>query len=159
MEAKHIQILSCKFGKTIEMSYHNKVDTLTYDVKDGDETPHPDLKKALVALHPYLAAAHYVLGEERENFLPKGFKVTEAGNEDTIDQVSIFGELINAYDNSVAVNSGNIPINTGELEEKIETLRTELWAFFFNNKTAVTQTEIPGFPKKGDIPEESAGDE
>ena len=93
MKAEHIEILSCKFGKTITMAYFNKVDSLNYDVEDGDDPPHADLKKALVALHPDLAATHYVLGEERENFLPHGFSITKAGNEEKVDQVEILGKL------------------------------------------------------------------
>lgn len=160
MKAEHIEILSCKFGKTISMAYFNKVDTLNYDVEDGDELPHPDLKKALVVLHPDMAAAHYVLGEERENFLPSGFSITKAGDEDSIDQVSIAGKLETSHGDKVSINSGDIPMTKKGLEEKINTLRTELWAFFFNSKTAVTQGNLPGFPKKGDEPVEPAeGDE
>lgn len=150
MKAEHIEILSCKFSKVISMEYHNKVDTLNYGVEDGDELPHPDLKKALVALSPDLAAAHYILGEERENFLPSGFSITKAGNDDTIDQVSISGKLITSHGDKVTITSGDIPLTSKGLEEKIGTLRTELWAFFFNLKTAVTQGNLPGFPKKGD---------
>lgn len=150
MKATEIEILACKFGKIISMKYYNKVDSLNYDVEDGDELPHPDLKKALVALHPDLAASHYVLGEERENFMPSGFSITKAGNEDTIDQVNIPGKLGTSHGDKVSINSGDIPITSKGLDEKINNIRVELWSFFFNSKTAVTQGNLPGFPKKGE---------
>ncbi len=159
MKAEHIEILACKFGKNVSMKYFNKVDSLNYDVEDGDEVPHPDLKKALVALHPDLAAAHYILGEERENFLPSGFSITKAGDDDKIDQVNISGKLVTAHGSKIPINSGDIPMTSKGLEEKIETLRTEYWAFFFNEKSAVTQGNLPGFPKKGEetVSEEGSG--
>ena len=156
MEANQIEILSCKFGKKLSMGYYNRVDTLNYDVEDGDETPHPDLKKALVALHPDLAASHYVLGEERENFQPTGFSITKAGDEDKIDQVNIDGKLVNSYGDKITIKSGNIPINSKGLEEKIDTLRTEYWAFFFNEKTATTQGNLPGFQSEKEAVKENA---
>ncbi len=159
MKAEHIEILSCKFGKTITMAYHNKVDTFNYDVEDGDRPPHGDLKKALIPLHVEFAAAHYVLGEERENFIPDGFVITKAGDKETIDQVKITGKIITAHKDKIGNNSGDIPMTTKGLEEKIELLRVELWAFFFNEKTAVTQGNLPGFPKKGEEPESKEGDE
>ena len=149
MKANELEILACKFGKIISIEYYNKVDTLNYGVENGDELPHPDLKKALVALCPDMAAAHYVLGEEREKFLPSGFSITKAGDEDSIDQVSIAGKLVTSHGDKVSINSGDIPMTSKGLEEKINTLRTELWAFFFNSKTAVTQGNLPGFPKEG----------
>ena len=136
------------------MDYHSKIDDRNHGLEEEDEVPHPDLKKALVALHPDFAKAHYVLGEERENFIPNGFSITKAGNEDAIDQVNITGKLVTSYKNKISITSGDIPMTSKGLEEKINTLRVELWAFFFNSKTAVTQTEIPGFPAKGDVPEE-----
>ena len=152
MKANTIEILACKFGKVISMKFHNKMDDLNYDVEDGDRPPHPDLKKALVPLHIEFAAAHYVLGEERENFIPDGFVITKAGDKETIDQVKITGKIQTSHGDKVTSNSGDIPMTSKGLEEKIEALRVELWAFFFNEKTAVTQGNLPGFPKKGDEP-------
>ena len=165
MESSKIEILSCKFGKSLSMGYFSKVDTLNYEVEDGDETPHPDLKKALVALHPDLAAAHYVLGDERENFQPSGFSITKAGNDESIDQVKVTGNLVTSHGNKVSVTSGDIPLTSKGLEDKIELLRVELWAFFFNNKTAFTQGNLPGFEsekdaaKNGEATEEESTDD
>lgn len=152
MKVNAIEILSCKFGKTISMAYYNKVDGLNYDVEDGDDPPHPDLKKALVALHPDLAAAHYVIGEERENFLPNGFSITKAGDDDKIDQVNITGKLVTAHDKKITISSGDIPMNSKGLEDKIENFRVDLWGFFFNDKNGLPakEQELPGMPPRGE---------
>lgn len=159
MKAEHIEILSCKFSKTITMAYHNKVDTLSYDVEDGDRPPHPDLKKALIPLHVEFAAAHYVLGEERENFIPDGFVITKAGDKEIKDQVKITGKIQTSHEDKVTCNSGDIPMTSKGLEDKIEALRVELWAFFFNEKTAVTQGNLPGFQSKKDAVKDASAPE
>jgi len=148
MKKEHIEILACKFGRVISIDYHSKLDDRNHSIEEGDDIPHGDLKKALVALHPELAASHYVLGEERENFQPSGFSVTKAGKEETIDQVNISGKIVTAHKDKVTINSGDIPMTEGKVQEKIDTLRDELWEFFWNEKTAVSQKGIPGMQTK-----------
>jgi len=150
MKQEHIEILSCRFGKSVTMAYFNKVDSQNYDVENSDNVPHPDLKKAVTALHKEMAGAFYVLGPEKDNFAPNGFTITKAGGEETIDQVDISGKLTSAYKDTVTIKSGDIPINTGELDNKITKLRMELWEFFFNEKYAVSQGSLEGMPTKKD---------
>lgn len=153
MEAHQIEVLAVKFGKIITLGYHDKVDDRNKGI-DEEEAPHPDLKKALVALHPYLASAFYVLGEERENFIPTGFSITKAGGEETIDQVEISGKISTSHGKKIGVKSGDIPINVKGFENIIENIQAEVWAFFFNGKTAVTQGNLPGFQSKKDAAKE-----
>jgi len=137
MKKNEIEILSGQVkGTRISMEYYNNLDGLNYSVEDDDE-PHPDLKKALVAMHVDLATAHYVIGEEREKFRPLEFEITKAGDgEDTTDQIVIKGKLETYHGKLLTINSGEIPMDNDTLREKVETLREELWGYFFNEKNA-----------------------
>lgn len=131
----NIQILACKFGKKVSMDYYNKIDNLNYNVEDG-ELPHPDLRNAMKAFQENLAESHYVLGTDKDNFVPNGFIIQEKKDKFF---VKVSGKMTTNEDDKVSVNSGNLDMEP--LEEKVATLRQELFEFFFEGKNA--QGKLP----------------
>ncbi len=132
MKQTDIQILGCKIGKKISANYYDNRDSHNYNVEDG-EYPHPDLINAIKAFKSDLAEAHFILGEEQDNFRPSGFQVTEDKEKFF---VKISGKMTTFHDDKVTINSGTIPIEEGDVEKKLKTLRGELYKFFFEGKSA-----------------------
>ena len=137
MNFENIHILACKFGKKVKMDYYNKLDSLNYSVEDGD-LPHPDLSGAMKAFQGELAESHYVLGDEKNNFVPTGFSVEEKKDKFF---VKVSGKMTTDQDDKVAVNSGNLDMEP--LEDKVDILRQELFAFFFEGKNAQAKIDFP----------------
>jgi len=136
MNFENIQILACKFGKKVSMDYYNKLDSLNYNVEDG-ELPHPDLSGAMKAFQGELAESHYVLGTDKDNFVPNGFSINEKKDRFF---VKVTGKMTTNEDDKVSVNSGNLDMDP--LEEKVATLRQELFEFFFKGKNAQAKLDF-----------------
>ena len=139
MKAYNIHILACKIGKVISVDYFNKTDSKNYSVED-DEVPHPDLRKALMAFQEDLASAYSIMNDEVVKcFVPTGFSVTETKGQFFL---IISGKFETRHQDSVTVTSGKIPMeDSDKLVVKLNTLRTELWEYQWNSKSA--QQEIP----------------
>ena len=127
-----IQILSCKIGKKISIDYYDNKDGYNYSV-ENEEYPHPDLKTAMDAFQRVLAESHYILSEEMEYFHPNGFQVHESKGKFS---VILYGKLDTLYGDKVTVKSGKIAVEEDGIEERLDTLRAELYAYFFGGKTA-----------------------
>lgn len=133
MEFDNIQILGCKIAKVTTMDYHSNLDGFNYSV-DNDDTPHPDLRNAMLAFASDFAEAYYILGKEKDKFIPDGFTITEAKG---IHSITISGKILTHHDEKVSTNSGKIKLSgVDSLETKLKRLRTELFAFFYKGKSA-----------------------
>jgi len=145
-----IQILSCKIGKKVSISYYDNRDGYNYNV-ENEEYPHPDLKNAINAFQKDLAESHYILGEEMEYFHPNGFQSHEAKGKFS---VILYGKLDTLHDDKVTVKSGKIPVEEEGIEDKLAVLRKELYNYFFDGKTAqgklFDKEEIENTPKAKD---------
>lgn len=146
MKQENVQILSGKIGGIVKIDYFDKVDSRNHSIED-DETFHPDLRKALLEFRDDLANAYYAVSSNvRENFVPNEFAVTE---KDGTFFLTIKGKFETSHDDSVNVTSGKIPMDkdpTDDLVVKLNTLRSELFKYFWNGKNA--QGKLP-FKKEG----------
>lgn len=150
MKLENVNILQCKFGlKIISAKYYNNVFGQNRSVEE-EEFPHPDLINARDDLQEDLAKAFYIETEEREQFKVVGFNVDEG---DGVTTVNIHGQMTNPYEYVTNVKSGKITLDEDQedLKIKLDTLKVELFKFFFEEKTA--QGKLPGFegePKQDD---------
>lgn len=147
MELVNVNILKCKFTlKKISASYYNNLDGHNYNVEDV-EYPHPDLIKARDELKADLVKALYLGKDEEDYFSVDGFVIDEG---DGITTVRITGQVTNLYEYVSKLNSGKIPLDEEheELKVLIDTLKMELFKFFFKAKTS--QGKLEGFPSNGD---------
>ena len=146
MEFKNVHILACKVGKNIQMDYLDLKDQYNYSV-EGDELPHPDLRKALMELQDDLAGAHYAMSDDIvEKFTPTGFSVTEKEGD---FYLTIKGKMITAQDDSINITSGKLLLDydpNDDLVVKLNTLRVELFNYIFKDKKAQQKIE---FKEKG----------
>ena len=129
MDKNNVDILGCSFGqKIIKIDFHDNELDLNMDA-DKSEYHHPDLQKALVALSSNLADACYVNSTFRDNFVASGFSLDE---KDSKTVIVISGKMTNKHGYVVGkMNSGVIPYESERLIKKIETLKDELFQFFF----------------------------
>jgi len=155
MKFTNIKILKSTFGlKKASIDYHNNLDGLNYKV-ECEDIIHPDLHEAKIALESDLANACHAIGEDQDYFSVTGFVYDE---KDGIITVEIKGQLTNPFGYITKVSSGKIPQDETQekLKEKLETLRKELFAYFFESKTA--QGNLDGFPTNAEQ-EQEMGDE
>ena len=134
MKHENVQILSAKFGKIVEIYYFDRLDSRNHSIEDT-EAVHQDCKRALMAFQDDLANAYYAISSTvRENFVPNEFSVTE---KDGIFFLTIKGKFETSHKDTVNVTSGKIPMSddpTDELVVKLNTLRSELFQYFWNDK-------------------------
>ena len=136
MEKEKIKILKASFGVTdLVMTYLNGSDNFTHEIR-GDELPHPDFIKALEALNLDLGRAYYATEAGIDRYKAKGFVIDER---DDIVTIEVKGKLENNFDYLTNVSSGKLLLEKA-LKKRYEKLCTELYLYFFENKTA--QLEI-----------------
>jgi len=142
MEFENIYITAAKFGKKIEMTYNNHEDSKNYTV-DAQEIPHPDLKEALLAFQSDMAESLFITKEPLfKKFTPNKFIVSEKKG---IFTVEIKGKMKTQGEEMVNATSGPLQLvddPNHKLTLKLNTLRKELFAYFFEDKTA--QQKLPG---------------
>lgn len=153
MKLENTQILFGKIGGVVKIDYYDKVDSRNHSIED-DEVVHPDLHKALMAFQDDLADAYYAVSSNvRENFVPNEFSVTE---KDGSFFLTIKGKFETSHDDSVNVTSGKILMEedpTDDLVVKLNTLRSELFEYFWNDKNA--QAKLPFEEEKKEVQEEN----
>jgi len=144
MEQSKVKILKASFGVTeLSMSYLNGTDSFTHEIR-GDEVPHPDFVKAMEALNLDLGRAYFATIEARiDRYKAKGFVLDER---DDIVTIEVKGKLENNFDYVTNVSSGKLLLEKA-LKKRYNNLCTELFLYFFENKTA--QLEIP-FNERGE---------
>ena len=134
MKHENVQILSGKFGKIVEIDYFDRLDSRIHGIED-DEAVHQDCKRALMAFQDDLANAYYAISSTvREKFIPNQFSVTEVKGSFFL---TIKGKFVTSHDDTVNVTSGEILMSddpTDELVVKLNTLRSELFQYFWNEK-------------------------
>lgn len=149
MKQENVQILFAKVGGIVKIDYFDKIDSRNHSIED-DEIVHPDLRAALMQFQEDLSNAYYVASSAvRENFVPNEFAVSE---KDGTFFLTIKGKFETSHEDSVNVTSGKIPMGDDlhdELVVKLNTLRSELWQYFWNDKNA--QGKLPF--KKDEVPE------
>ena len=150
MKREEVQILGCKISKVISVDYFNKVDHKNYSVED-DAMPHPDLREALMDLQDDLAGAYSVIGDAKENFIPKGFSVTENDGQFFL---TITGKFETRHEDTINISSGKIPMEDDpedELVVKLNLLRDELYQYQWGDKSA--EQKLPFEEKDQDDPD------
>lgn len=136
MEQSKVKILKANFGVTeLSMSYTNGTDSFNHEIR-GEELPHPDFVKALEALNLDLGRAYFATEKGIERYKAKGFVLDER---DDIVTIEVKGKLENNFDYLTNVASGKLLLEKA-LKKRYEKLCTELYLYFFENKTA--QLEI-----------------
>lgn len=137
MEKSKVKILKANWGVSeLSMSYLNGTDNFDHNIA-GDELPHPDFVKALEALSLDLGRAYYATEAGIKRYKAKGFTLDE---KDSIVTIEVKGKLENNFDYIVSsVTSGKLLLEKA-LKKRYDTLCTELYLYFFENKTA--QLEI-----------------
>lgn len=137
MDQAKVKVLKCNWGVSeLSMSYLNGTDSFSHEI-GGDELPHPDFVKALDALSLDLGRAYYATEAGVKRYKAKGFVLDER---DDIVTIEVKGKLENNFDYVTNVSSGKLLLEKA-LKKRYETLRTELYLYFFENKSA--QLEIP----------------
>lgn len=143
MKQDQVQILHAKFGKKIEIDYFDKTDSRNHSIED-DEVLHPDLRKALMAFKDDVAEAYYSVSHSlSEYIIPNEVVVTEKKG---MFFLTVKGKFSTSYEDEVSLSSGAIPMAedpTDDLVIKLNTLRTELWEYFWNEKNAQVKMEFP----------------
>lgn len=141
MKQENVQILHAKFGKIVEIDYFDKTDSRNHSIED-DEIVHPDLRKALMAFKEDMAEAYYSISHSlADYFTPNEVIVTEKKGTFFL---TVKGKFQTAQEDEVSATSGLIPMSddpTDELVIKLNTLRSELFQYFWKNKNA--QAELP----------------
>ena len=132
MKQDDIQIIGCKVAKKVSIDYYDTRDGYNYNVENS-EYPHPDLVEAIGAFKNNLAESHYILGTDMDNFKPVGFQIHEAKGKFS---VIILGKLTTLHGDKVTCSSGKIPVEEDGVDNLLKELRGELYAYFFNGKTA-----------------------
>ena len=147
MKREQISILGCKIGKKITMNYFHIAESKNYNV-ENDDTPHPDLIKALHAFNDDLAEAFHVDSNNVDNYKATGFTIHEKkGNYFII----LSGKVQTSHDAVVGISSGHIPYNANGdiinnvMEEKLLDIREALFQYMFEGVGA--QQTIP-FPEE-----------
>lgn len=134
MKQENVQILSGKFGKITEIYYFDKLDSRNHSIED-DEAVHQDCRRALRAFQDDLANSYFAISTTvRENFVPNEFSVTEVKGAFFL---TIKGKFETSHEDTVNVTSGKILLSddpTDELVVKLNTLRSELFQYFWNDK-------------------------
>jgi hypothetical protein len=134
MKHENVQILTAKFGKIVEIDYFDRLDSRNHSIEDT-EAVHQDCRRALMAFQDDLANAYYAISTTvRENFVPNEFSVTE---KDGSFYLTIKGKFETSHEDQVNVTSGKILLSddpTDELVVKLNTLRSELFQYFWNEK-------------------------
>lgn len=143
MEKSKLKVLKADWGVTkLTMDYLNGIDNFDHDI-GGSELPHPDFVNALEALSLDLGRAYYATEAGVKRYKAKGFVLDERDNIVTIE---VKGKLENNFDYVTNVSSGKLLLEKA-LKKRYETLCTELYLYFFENKTA--QLDIP-FNERGE---------
>jgi hypothetical protein len=153
MKQDQVQILHAKFGKVIEIDYFDKTDSRNHSIED-EEIVHPDLRKALMAFKDDVAEAYYSVSHSLSEYIvPNEVTVTEKKGQFFL---TVKGKFSTSHEDEVGISSGAIPMAddpTDELVVKLNTLRTELWEYFWNEKNA--QQKIPFEGEKEKVQEEN----
>lgn len=134
MKREQVQILHVKFGKVIEIDYFDKRDGRNHSIED-DEIAHKDLKDALMAFKSDVAEAYYSISHTLADYItPNEVTVTEKkGN----FFLTVKGKFATAQNDEVGITTGAIPLSIepdDDLVVKLNTLRGELWEYFWNDK-------------------------
>lgn len=152
MKQDQVQILHAKFGKKVEIDYFDKTDSRNHSIED-DEVVHPDLRKALMAFKDDVAEAYYSVSHTLSEYIvPNEFTVTEKKGTFFL---TVKGKFSTAQLDEIPISSGEIPMEdhpNDELVIKLNTVRTELWEYFWNDKNA--QAKIPFEEEKSKAVEE-----
>lgn len=141
MKQENVQILHAKFGKKVEIDYFDKTDSRNHSIED-DEIVHPDLRKALMAFKDDVAEAYYSVSHTLSEYIvPNEFTVTEKKGTFFL---TVKGKFSTAQLDEIPISSGEIPMEdhpNDELVIKLNTVRSELFQYFWKNKNA--QAELP----------------
>jgi hypothetical protein len=136
MEQSKIKFLKATWTvNDLSASFVNGVDNFDHN-RTGHELPHPDFVKALEALSLDLGRAYYSTEAGIKRYKAKAFVLDER---DDIVTIEVKGKLENNFDYLTNVSSGKLLLEKA-LKKRYETLCTELYLYFFENKTA--QLEI-----------------
>jgi hypothetical protein len=107
-----------------------------------------------MAFKDEVAEAYYSIGHSLSDYIvPNEVIVTEKKGQFFL---TIKGKFTTAHDDEVSISSGAIPMEddpADELVVKLNTLRTELWEYFWNEKNA--QQKIPFEGEKEEVQEEN----
>jgi len=148
MKQDQVQILHAKFGKIIEIGYYDRTDARNHSIED-EEVAHRDLKNALMAFKDEVSEAYYSVAHTLSDYItPNEVIVTEKKGAFFL---TIKGKFSTSHSDEVNITSGAILMAddpTDDLVVKLNTLRTELWEYFWNDKA---DGKLP-FPK-GEVPE------
>lgn len=139
LKFENVHILSAKMvsGK-ISMEYINHLDKMDYLVTD-EEDAHPHLLKAMSELTKDLAES---FRSEEDYFALSGFSVTEKNG---VFYLTLKGKFKTSHDEIIGINSGKIELSenpSDDLVVKLNTLRLELFNYFFNKKRAQMRIEF-----------------
>jgi hypothetical protein len=150
MKLENTQILACKVGRIVKIDYFDKLDSRNHSIED-DEIVHPDLREALMSFKDDMSEAYYSVSLSlSEHFTPNEFAVTES---DGTFFLTIKGKFETTHDEEVNVSSGKIIMAedpTDELVVKLNTLRSELFEYFWNDKNAQGKLPFDGEKKEED---------
>ena len=150
MKAENISILKVNVtNKRIVMNYHDHRDDLNYEV-EKEEPAHPDLGDAMGLLDSDIADALHAKKDAIKNYKTKEWVIDEADSKKTL---TIKASMSNKWDYANTVSSGKIPFESETLVEKVDKIREELFAYFFEGKQA--QGTFPGMQARGLASQES----
>ena len=154
MKEDQVQILHAKFGKKVEIDYFDKTDSRNHSIED-EEIIHPDLRKALMAFKSDVAEAYYSVSHSLSDYIvPNEFVVTEKKGTFFL---TIKGKFTSAWDDEVSISSGVIPLDDPDevLLIKLNTVRSELWEYFWNDKNSQQKIPFEEGEKKEELQEEN----
>ena len=153
MKQENVQILSGKIGRVVKIDYFDRLDSRNHSIED-DQVVHPDLKKALMAFRNDIAEVYYSVSHSLSDYIvPNEFSVTE---KDGIFFLTVKGKFSTSHGDEVSLSSGKIPLEDDPIDElvvRLNTLRHELFEYFWNDKNA--QQKLPFDEKKEEIQEEN----
>ena len=130
MEKSKIKFLKATWGvNDLSASFTNGVDSFDHE-RTGHELPHPDFVNALEALSLDLGRAYYATESGVKRYKAKAFTLDE---KDSIVTIEVKGKLENNFDYVTNVSSGKLLLEKA-LKKRYETLCTELYLYFFENK-------------------------
>lgn len=142
MKQENVQILSGKMGKVVKIDYFDKTDSRNHSIED-EEIVHPHLREAMMAFKGDVAEAFYSVSQSlAEYIVPNEFIVTEKKG---LFFLTIKGKFATSHGDEVSISSGAIPLEndpTDDLVIKLNTLRSELWEYFWNDKNAQMKMEF-----------------
>lgn len=135
MEYNDIEILMFKkTSKELTMNYSNP-ENKNCSISDN-QNPHPDLIKALEPFSPILAHEFWIDDVNKAHYICTGFTISSKKDKPF---VVLSGKVETQNDHIVGISSGQLELEEdgkGELNKKLEVLKKEAYAYFFEDKTA-----------------------